>query len=68
MIFAAQRDLGLDLALARCVLVGDKSFDLAAGEAAGVGTRILVHATRNPQSQCLELNATNMDQVIYNLS
>lgn len=38
MIFAAQRELGLDLASS--ILVGDKSSDIEAGEAAGVATCI----------------------------
>ena len=40
MILRAQRELGLDLA--RSALIGDKASDLAAGEAAGVGHRLLL--------------------------
>lgn len=48
MILRAQRDLGLDLA--RCILVGDKASDMAAGHAAGIGSRVLIEPVPGPAS------------------
>jgi D,D-heptose 1,7-bisphosphate phosphatase len=42
LVLRAARELGLDLGAS--VLVGDQARDIAAGRAAGVGRRVLVHA------------------------
>ena len=44
MILQAQKDLSIDLS--RSVLIGDKSSDIQAGTAAGVGTNLLFAAER----------------------
>jgi D-glycero-D-manno-heptose 1,7-bisphosphate phosphatase len=48
MLLRAQRDLGLDLA--RCILIGDKASDMAAGHSAGVGSCILIEPVPGPAS------------------
>lgn len=65
MILAAQRDLGIDLK--RSVLVGDKPSDLQAGDAAGVGTCIGVHATSHPGSSRMMLDAADAKNVMDSL-
>jgi len=51
MILRARADFGLDLASS--VLVGDKSSDIAAADAAGVGTKILLRTGGEADEICL---------------
>jgi D-glycero-D-manno-heptose 1,7-bisphosphate phosphatase len=65
MILAAQRDLGIDLK--RSVLVGDKPSDLQAGDAAGVGTCIRVHAVLDSGSAQMTLDVEGIRHVMDSL-
>lgn len=65
MILAAQRDLGIDLK--QSVLVGDKPSDLQAGEAAGLGTCVGVHAVLHPGSGQMALDAEGTRHVMDSL-
>ena len=62
MILAAQRDLALDLA--DSMLVGDSASDIAAGNAAGVGTCINVQATPNPENRRATIDATALERLL----
>lgn len=64
MLLAAQRELGL--AIAECVLVGDKPADIQAGEAAGVRDCILVEVRSGQQGD--ELDPECVQRVLRALS
>lgn len=63
MILAAQKELDLDLA--NSLLLGDKSSDLEAGRAAGVGRCIEVHVVQNGNFAHSRLSAAAVQGVLH---
>lgn len=66
MIQAAQREWGLDLA--HSVFVGDSASDVQAGEAAGVGTCIMLHPVQGGSSERPALASADVERIVASMS